>query len=117
MKQEFLDFLNSLMEAAPEVAAQLMTDNIRNYIDALSNTTADAKPEITDNGKQILKFLQDNPDTPVFKAKDIAEGLFTSSRAVSGSLRKLVADNFVDKIGQNPALYSITEKGKNYNID
>ena len=53
----------------------------------------------------------------LLKARDIAEGLFVSSRTVSGSMRKLVADGFVEKVGQDPAIYTITEKGKNYNID
>lgn len=116
MKQEFLNFLNALIEASPDLANSLMTDNIKSYIDALSAPGAE-KPEITDNGKQILKFLQDNPDTPMLKARDIAEGLFVSSRTVSGSIRKLVNDGFVEKVGQDPAIYTITEKGKNYNIE
>jgi DNA-binding MarR family transcriptional regulator len=116
MKQEFLNFLNALIEASPDLANSLMTDNIKSYIDALSAPGAE-KPEITDNGKQILKFLQDNLDTPMLKARDIAEGLFVSSRTVSGSIRKLVNDGFVEKVGQDPAIYTITEKGKNYNIE
>ena len=51
------------------------------------------------------------------KAKDIAEGLGISSRTVSGSLRKLVTDGFVDKVSTNPTIYAISEKGKNYKID
>ena len=74
------------------------------------------KPMFTDNGKIILKYLQDNPDITSAKAKDIGEGLFISSRAVSGAIRKLVNDGFVEKIGQDPVLYSITEKGKTIEI-
>jgi HD superfamily phosphodiesterase len=47
-----------------------MTDTIKSYIDALSSTNTD-KPEITDNGKQILKYLQE-VNTPALKARDIA---------------------------------------------
>lgn len=53
----------------------------------------------------------------MWKAKDIAEGLFVSSRTVSGSIRKLVTDGFVEKVSQDPVIYSITEKGKNINIE
>jgi predicted transcriptional regulator len=53
----------------------------------------------------------------MFKAKDIAEGLFISSRAVSGAIRKLVTDGYVEKVGQDPTIYSITDKGKNIKID
>ena len=53
----------------------------------------------------------------MWKARDIAEGLFIGSRAVSGAIRKLVTDGFVEKIGQNPATYTLTVKGKNYIIE
>ena len=53
----------------------------------------------------------------MWKARDIAEGLFVSSRTVSGAIRKLVTDGFVEKVGQDPVIYSITEQGKNIKID
>jgi predicted transcriptional regulator len=71
----------------------------------------------TDNGKLILKFLQEHQETPMWKARDIAEGLFISSRAVSGAMRKLVTDGFVEKVGQDPVIYSITDNGKNIDIE
>ena len=43
--------------------------------------------------------------------------MFISSRTVSGSIRKLVNDGFVEKVGQDPVIYSITEQGKNIKID
>ena len=51
------------------------------------------------------------------KARDIAEDLFISSRSVSGTMRKLVNDGFCEKIGKDPAIYVLTEKGKNFIID
>ena len=115
MKQEFIDFLNALMAAAPEVANENMTDNVKAYIDTLMTSKND-KPEITDNGKIILDYMQKS-DLPMFKAKDIADGLYISSRAVSGSLRKLVTDGFCEKVGTDPVVYTLTTKGKEYKID
>ena len=112
MKQEFINFIKALMAAAPEVE---ITDGAKAYLDTLLNGEAD-KPEITDSGKVILKYLQGVP-VGAYKAKDIAEELFTSSRAVSGAIRKLVTDGFVEKLGSDPVIYSITEKGKNFIID
>ena len=74
------------------------------------------KPELTDNGKVILDYMQKS-DVPMMKARDVAEGLFISSRAVSGSLRKLVNDGFCEKVGQDPVVYALTDKGRNYKID
>ena len=116
MKQEFIDFLNALMEAAPDVVNNKMTDNVKAYIDALYDTSKD-KPILTDNGKLILDYMQKNLNTPALKARDIAEGLFISSRGVSGALRKLVNDGFCEKVSQDPVVYTLTEKGKNFVID
>ena len=113
MKQEFIDFLNELMKAAPNVK---MTPNVKAYIDALMEK-GEEKPMLTDNGKQILRYMQENSDKTLFKAREIAEGLFISSRGVSGALRKLVNDGFADKMGESPVLYSLNEKGKNFIIE
>lgn len=75
------------------------------------------KPILTDNGKIILKFLQDHQEKDAWKAKEISEGLMISSRAVPGSIRKLCTDGFVEKVGSDPAVYTITESGKNINIE
>lgn len=105
--QEALFDKVDLTEMDPDVVA---------YWEAFKGKEEADKPMFTDNGKIILKYLQDNPDITSAKAKDIGEGLFISSRAVSGAIRKLVNDGFVEKIGQDPVLYSITEKGKTIEI-
>ena len=104
------------MEAAPEVANEKMTANVKAYIEALTDGKND-KPVLTDSGKRILDYLQKNPDKVMLKARDIAEDLYISSRGVSGALRKLVSDGFVEKMGESPVIYSITEKGKNFIIE
>lgn len=114
-KQEFIEFIDTLMAAAPNVADN-MSDNVREYLEVFRGKDAD-KPLFTDNGKLILKFLQDNQDRAMWKAKDIGEGLFISSRAVSGAIRKLVSDGYVEKVGQDPVVYAITEKGKTTDLD
>lgn len=86
------------------------------YWQALKGKPEEEKPMFTDNGKLILKYMQDNPNLPMLKAKDIGEGLFISSRAVSGAIRKLVTDGFVEKVGQDPVVYSLTEQGKTVEI-
>ena len=116
LKQEFIEFLNALMAAAPNIVEEKMTPNIQAYINALQDNKID-KPVLTDNGKLILSYLQQHPDKIMLKAKDIAEDLYISSRGVSGALRKLVTDGFVEKMGESPVIYSITEKGKNFIIE
>ena len=116
MNKEVLDFINAMIAAAPEVADKLMTDNIKAYLQCLAEGKSNEKPIITDNGKLILKYMQDSTSS-MLKAKDIGEGLFVSSRHVAGSIRKLVTDGFVLKVGENPAVYMLTEKGKEFIIE
>ena len=99
MKKEFLYFVNELMKANPELTETLMTDDIRAYLDLLKDVK-DEKPVITENGL----------------AKDVADQIGISSRGVSGAFRKLVNDGFCEKIGKDPVIYSLTEKGKNFKM-
>lgn len=75
--------------------------------------------DITENGKKVILFMQENMETynNLFKAKDVGEGLFVSSRTVSGAMRKLIADNYVIKVGGSPVVYSLSDAGKNLTFD
>ena len=114
MKEEFVNFINSLMKANPKITEELLTDNIKAYLEILQSQ--EVKPVLTDGGRVVLDYMKKSNENS-FKAKDIAEGLFISSRSVSGSLRKLVNDGFVEKINNDPVIYTLTEKGKNFIID
>ena len=114
-KQEFVKYVNELIAAAPHIKP---SEEASLYWTAFCGLDENGeKPLFTDNGKLILKFLQDNQTTPMWKARDIAEGLFINSRAVSGAMRKLVTDGYVEKMGQDPVVYLLTENGKNIEID
>jgi DNA-binding PadR family transcriptional regulator len=74
---------------------------------------------MTENGKKLLSWMQENVDTMsnVFTSKEAAEALFTSGRSIAGSMRKLVADKYVEKTGKDPVQYSLTEAGRNYQFE
>ena len=112
-KSEFINFIESQIDDWSEASEEAQA-----YGEAFRGKEEVDKPLFTDNGKLILKYLQDHQaDMPMGKAKDIGEGLFISSRAVSGAIRKLVTDGYVEKIGQDPVVYSLTEKGKTITIE
>jgi len=112
LKQDFISYVESNFNTNP------MPENLNEYwIKFKGEKDKGDKPLFTENGKMILTFLQKNSETATWKAKDIAEELFVSSRTVSGGIRKLVNDGFVEKVGQDPVIYSITEQGKNIKID
>lgn len=108
--EEFLDFVDYLMQNCKEPIT--LSENVQDYLDALRNSNKSSQKEFTDNGKAILQWLQSAP-AGMYKARDIAEGMDVSSKAVSGAMRKLVSDGFAEKVGKDPVVYSITEKGKN----
>ena len=115
-KSEFINYVKALISGQEEPIEP--NEDALAYWEALCGGNTEYKPTFTDNGKLIMKYLQELPEgAPMMKAKEIAEGMFISSRAVSGAMRKLVTDGFVEKVGQDPVMYSLTEKGKNYNIE
>ena len=113
-KQEFIDFVETYLMA--NCKQEDIPENVLIYWEALKSKEEMERPPFTDNGKLILQFLRDNPDTTTWKARDIAEGLFVSSRTVSGSIRKLVNDGYVEKVSKDPVIYSITDLGKTVEI-
>lgn len=125
-KNLFIDYFTKLMEY--DKAERNLLDKysseekkaILAYLKALSEEEDNKeKPLFTDNGKLILKSLQEiqNNYNNMMKAKDIAEHIGISSRQVAGAMRKLIADGFVEKIGKEPVIYAITEKGLTINIE
>lgn len=111
-KREFVDYVEKLLNYVESMDAPKMSENAQRYWEAFKQYEEVEKPLFTENGKLILQYMKDNLDTNLWKSKDIAEGLFISSRTVSGAIRKLVSDGFVDKVSQDPVIYTLTEKGK-----
>lgn len=121
-KEKFIEFVEHMMNYEyyawdPEIQAE-WSDAI-DYLNGLKMTGDKDKPQFTPNGKLVLKYAQDNKDTynNLFKAKDIGEGLGISSRTASGAMRKLVSDGYIEKVGENPVIYSLTQKGIETNLN
>ena len=113
-KSEFIEYVKKLIELTNEE----MTSEALAYWEALQIEKEENKPMFTDNGKLIMKYLQTLPeDTAPLKAKDIADEMFLSSRTVSGAMRKLTMDGFVEKVGKDPTLYILTDKGRNIDME
>lgn len=115
MKTEFIEYVKTLMDLNPDV---VMPEEAQKYFELISKTEEKVKPALTNNGRMVLQYMQDNSETVTLKARDIAEGLFIQTRTVAGSMRKLITDGFVDTIKEDKTttLYTLTEKGKNYNL-
>jgi DNA-binding MarR family transcriptional regulator len=116
-KEKFIEEITKLLQDSPE---NFLSSDALDYWHALATSgTEGDKPQFTANGKLILGYMQQNKDAynNLFKAKDIGEGLGISTRTASGAMRKLVTDEFIEKVGQDPIIYSITEKGLTANLN
>jgi DNA-binding MarR family transcriptional regulator len=120
-KQNFIKWVETLMDAArwDEIEDTSEWSDALDYWNGLQMTKDPEKPKFTENGKLVLAFVKENKDAynNLFKAKEIGEGLGISSRTASGAMRKLVTDGYVEKIGENPAVYSLTELGIQVDLD
>ena len=88
------------------------SDGAWEYFQSLK-TVENEKPAFTENGAKVLKWMQENYSAynNILKAKEIGEGLFCSSRTVSGAMRKLITDGYVTKTTGSPVCYSLTDAG------
>lgn len=121
-KEAFLKIVKTEIFDRPDIWAENYPDifsDAADYFNGLSVSGDNGKPKFTENGKLVLKYMQDNKDTynNLFKAKDIGEGMGISSRTASGAMRKLVTDGYVEKIGENPVVYALTQSGTDINPD
>jgi DNA-binding MarR family transcriptional regulator len=107
-KEIFITTVEDLFDVHPEIP-----EGARAYFEQLKAMPEKEKAPFTENGAKVLTWMQQNYDkyNNVLKAKEIGEGLFCSSRTVSGSLRKLITDGYVTKIAGTPTCYSLTELG------
>lgn len=112
----FLNYFDNLLGKANEQFDDLPQE-VKDFYAALeaSKNNESDKPTFTPIGLQILEFMQQST-AKSFKAKDIAEGLAEASRKVSGAMRKLLNDGYVEKYGESPVNYIITTKGKEIDL-
>lgn len=90
-------------------------EELHSFLAAL-DTKGNDKPIFSEVGLQIFEYIKEGHEKNN-KAKNIAEGMGLPSKKVSGAMRKLVSDGYVEKFGSNPVIYSLSEKGKNFDIE
>lgn len=118
-REIFIDVIDDLLRKTDLVAfcGEEDSQKVLEYFESLK--AIPAKPEITEKGLEILQAMQSEVEVRnnLFKAADIGSILDKPAKAVSGSLRKLVSDGFVEKIGEKPIVYVLTEKGKTFEVE
>lgn len=120
-KEKFISEVKAAIDGLQEgqVPANYFSEDALDFWNSLQIGGDGGKPKFTDNGKLVLVYMQQNKEryNNLFKAKEIGEGLGISSRTASGAMRKLVTDGYVEKMGQEPVVYAITELGLNTDLN
>ena len=113
-KEAFINEVIALEGDAPE---KVFTPDALDFWNGLQMSGDSGRPQFTENGRLVLDYMQKEKETynNLFKAKEIGEGLGISSRTASGAMRKLVTDGYVEKVGENPVVYSLTTLGTEAN--
>ena len=108
-KETFINEINDYLEKN----ILKLSDDALTYFKAIQINEDKEKSELTEKGKTILKFMQENKEdyNNIFLAKTVGDGLNITSRMASGSMRKLCNDGYLEKIDGNPVPYSLTRKG------
>lgn len=90
-----------------------LSEDAAAYFETLKSGVEKDKPPFTDNGKIILTTMKENKESAknLFKSSTIAEKAGLTTRTVSGAIRKLVSDGYVAKVGADPIIYALTDKG------
>lgn len=109
-KEKFIEEVEVMLNNGNE-----LSEEAEKFFQSLKAEAA-AVPVMTERGIQIIQYMQGATEF-AFTCKHIAEGLGLASRSISGAMRKLVTDGFVEKAGKDPIIYSLTEKGREYEID
>lgn len=117
-KESFLDYVGRIIEEFDkDITKTTHGEQVRRYWKVLLDGEETDK-KVTENGQKILIFMQENEEAMnnIFTSKEIAEALFVSGRSISGSMRKLFGDGYINKEGNNPVKYSLTDLGRNLSL-
>ena len=117
-KESFLDYVGRIIEEFDkDITKTVHGEQVKRYWKALLDGEETGK-KVTENGQKILIFMQENEEAMnnIFTSKEIAEALFVSGRSISGSMRKLFGDGYINKEGNNPVKYSLTDLGRDLSL-
>ena len=111
-KENFISEIEKLLKT------NTINEDAMSYFTEFKNGTVKNSSVITEKGAAVLEYLQNQEDGYVFSAKMLAEALDMNTRSISGTMRKLAADGYVEKISTlSPITYQITDLGKTFEFD
>lgn len=118
-KEAFIKLIDELLNDVPDFFGESEEGKKAfAFFEEMKSSKGGNGKAITENGAKIISFMRDNEEKHknLFSAKVVGEGLFISGRAVAGSMRKLVSDGYVEKIGKDPTMYALTQSGRDLDL-
>lgn len=111
-------FINEVNALIKKYGEDVFSEDAMTYFNVMS-TESEEKKKFTENGKLVLQYMRDNEKDydNLFQAKAMGEGMGISSRTVSGAMRKLKDNGYVESLGGKPATYAITELGRTVDFE
>lgn len=109
-KEAFITEMREILDNNPEMVS---IEALTYFFDVLAAPPKEINTKLSDNAKEILAYLKERGPNVYCASKDIGDAIGKSGRSVSGSIRKLVQLEYVEKNGKDPVTYAITEIGMN----
>lgn len=107
-REKFIEEIETLLNNGTELSQDAL-----DYFEEIKKYTRPNGSEntLTENGAMILDFMKKEKDkhNNLFSAQMIGDGIFKSSKSVSGSMKKLITCGYVTKSGKSPVMYSLVE--------
>lgn len=107
-RERFIQFIEELCDKN-NIVWEEVDPEVAYYWNDFKNGKIGGKVGLTDNGKILMRFFQNHDGE--YTAKEIAEELLLNPRSVSGAMRSLVNAGYVEKTGEKPMKYQVTQEG------
>jgi len=124
-KDKFINFIQTEIFNNPTMPSKRNPEDWADIISYWEKFKAPSDKKVSDNkmtenGYKLLSWMQENREKydNIFTSQIISEGLFISKRSVSGTMRKLINDDYVTRISKEPVVqYSLTDNGIEYQLE
>lgn len=119
-KECFIEIMNEVLDATPDFFGvdERAEKALEFYNELITFAPKTEKSGITQKQTTVLGWMQEHEDerSNCFTSKEIGDGLGVGGKSVSGCMRGLVNSGLVEKTGQSPVTYALTENGRVYNL-
>jgi Fic family protein len=106
-RDNFIQLVNILLATADSELVLKYQDGMKFFQEFQEKYSQPGKT--TEIGGKVLAYMKEQllQGNDVLTANQIGTGLQVSSRSASGAMKKLITDNFVERVSKNPTMYRL----------